>query len=481
MRRGGAAGITANPVLIGAATTLIVIVAVFLAYNANAGLPFVPTYDLTVELPNTYGLGPGNDVAIAGDRVGSINEVTLRGNEDGTYTAEIAVKLETSVEELPSDTTVTPRARSVLGSYFLELTRGVSTKGLPNGGTLPETQAKPTPVAIDQAFNTFNQPTRQAIQANTAYFGDAFAYRGTDLNEAIANLSPTLENLIPVMQNLRAPSTRLSRWISELDELTTLLAPAAEQQAQLFVNLDATFIALAAVAPQIQETISETPPTLDQGIESFPRIRPFLVNTTEFVNEIRPGINAFRTAAPPLVDALQVGQRTLRRTPELTARLEDSFRTLLAFSRDPNVPLALEDGRALAASLNPTLTYLLPTQTVCNYVTLWFRNVSSVISVGDSRGTFQRFSILLTPTGENNEGGPASAPASGGAPALPPNPILNLQTNNLHVNPYPYTAAPGQPRVCEAGREAYRNGVTQTGNTGATGTETDVVEGKPGP
>jgi hypothetical protein len=38
--------IAANPVLIGAATTLVVIVAVFLAYNANNGLPFVPTYAL---------------------------------------------------------------------------------------------------------------------------------------------------------------------------------------------------------------------------------------------------------------------------------------------------------------------------------------------------------------------------------------------------------------------------------------------------
>jgi tetratricopeptide (TPR) repeat protein len=33
----------ANPVLIGAVTVLIAIIAVFLAYNANTGLPFVPT------------------------------------------------------------------------------------------------------------------------------------------------------------------------------------------------------------------------------------------------------------------------------------------------------------------------------------------------------------------------------------------------------------------------------------------------------
>ena len=43
MRR-GSQSIAANPVLIGAATTLVVLVAVFLSYNANKGLPFVPTY-----------------------------------------------------------------------------------------------------------------------------------------------------------------------------------------------------------------------------------------------------------------------------------------------------------------------------------------------------------------------------------------------------------------------------------------------------
>ena len=38
--------------MVGAITTLIVIVAVFLAYNANNGLPFVPVYRISVELPN---------------------------------------------------------------------------------------------------------------------------------------------------------------------------------------------------------------------------------------------------------------------------------------------------------------------------------------------------------------------------------------------------------------------------------------------
>ena len=49
MRRGGVAG---NPVLIGAATILVVLVAVFLAYNANQGLPFVPAYELKAQVPS---------------------------------------------------------------------------------------------------------------------------------------------------------------------------------------------------------------------------------------------------------------------------------------------------------------------------------------------------------------------------------------------------------------------------------------------
>ena len=59
-------------------------------------------------------------------------------------------------------------------------------------------------------------------------------------------------------------------------------------------------------------------------------------------------------------------------------------------------------------TLNPTLQYLAPAQLQCNYVTLWFRNVSSLLSEGDKNGTWQRFIIIATPQGPNNEGGPSS-------------------------------------------------------------------------
>src|SRR5215475_10456412 len=75
MRGGRVGSLAASPTLVGAVTVLVVVVAVFLAYQANNGLPFVPTYKLSAELPNADSLVPGNEVRIGGQRVGQIKSV----------------------------------------------------------------------------------------------------------------------------------------------------------------------------------------------------------------------------------------------------------------------------------------------------------------------------------------------------------------------------------------------------------------------
>ena len=77
--RGRGSGIASNPVLIGAATILLVVfVAVFLSYNANQGLPFVPTYAINAEVPSAANLVAGNEVRIGGARVGAIDKITAK-------------------------------------------------------------------------------------------------------------------------------------------------------------------------------------------------------------------------------------------------------------------------------------------------------------------------------------------------------------------------------------------------------------------
>ena len=41
-----------NPILIGTITILVVVVAVYLSYIAENGLPFVPTYNINVDVSN---------------------------------------------------------------------------------------------------------------------------------------------------------------------------------------------------------------------------------------------------------------------------------------------------------------------------------------------------------------------------------------------------------------------------------------------
>src|SRR5207244_5494184 len=95
----------ASPVLVGAVTVRVVIVGVFLAYNANNGLPFVPTYDLNAQLPNGQKLVKGNEVRLGGFRVGVVSDVKPQ-YVNGKAIAEIGMKLDKSLMPLSTDTPV---------------------------------------------------------------------------------------------------------------------------------------------------------------------------------------------------------------------------------------------------------------------------------------------------------------------------------------------------------------------------------------
>jgi hypothetical protein len=305
------------------------------------------------------------------------------------------------------------------------------------------------------------------MQENLRGFGDAFAGRGSSLNVALGVLPSLLRDIQPVARNLSDPDTGLKRFFNELGDAARIVAPAAETQARLFVNLDRTFTALAEVArPYIQESITEGRPALDAGIRSFPVQRPFLRNTQGLFAELRPGVRALRTGAPDLASAFTVGQRTLRRSPPFNRRLASLLTELRTFANDPVAPRGLRRISETLETLKPTLDHLAPAQLVCNYATLWFRNVSSLLSEGDVHGTWQRFIIIATPSGPNNEGGPSSAPANG------PN-----SDNYLHSNPYPNTASPGQVKECESGNEPFLVGRKVIGNV--PGKQPARTEGSP--
>ena len=468
-RRSGAA-LAASPVLVGAVTLLVTIVAVFLSYNANSGLPFVPTYDLKANLPNASQLVKGFEVRIGGARVGFISKIEPKKREDGSTYAQVTMKLDKEIEPIPADSTLLVRPRSAIGLKYIELTPGEGRAGLQPGATIPVRQARPEVVEIDDLFNMFDAKARVGSRNSLDGYGGGLAGRGRDINLAIEQFVPLLENLEPVARNLSSPQTRLDRFFRSLGRAAEEVAPVAEEQASLFVNLDTSFTALASIArPFLQETISEGPISEEVAIRDFPLQRPFIRNNTALFRELRPGVAVLPSAAPVLADAFEIGTNVLPKTIPMNEDLADVFDTLADFSEDPMVRAGVNQLTRLASSLKPTLNFIAPVQTTCNYATLLFRNAASLFSDGDANGTWQRFIIISAPTqrgtlvtGPNNESGPSDAPANGPTPE-----------NHLHFNPYPNTASPGQTRECEAGNERYAPGRTVLTNPpGNQGTRT---------
>ncbi|MDX6587328.1 MAG: phospholipid/cholesterol/gamma-HCH transport system substrate-binding protein [Solirubrobacterales bacterium] len=476
MRRNVGSTLAASPTMVGSITVLIAVVAVFLAYNANSGLPFVPTYNISADLPSANSLVPGNEVRIGGVRVGVVSEVTPVSHEDGSVTARFDMTLDEDAEPIPVDSEIVIRARSALGLQYLEINKGTSDEGYEAGATIPVTSAVPEPVEFDDVLSTFDEPTRVAIQANLVEFGNALAGRGVDLNGALGELPETVKVLEPVAKNLSDPDTQLVRFIDALAATAAEVAPVAEEQAQMFVALDTTFGAFANVArPFIQETISETPPTLDVGTRALPVIRPFLANSAGLFRDLQPGIDAIVKTSPAIADALEVGAPVLRRSVKFNEQLAPTAAALRSLNDDADARNGIDRLIETSKIADPTLKFITPAQTVCNYGAILFDNLQSLFSQGTGPGTWQRAEVIIGPVGQdqndpvqasppNNEGSPSSAPANGGG---------NSATNFLHTNPYPNTAAPGQELECEAGNEGWLTGQQVIGNVpGNQGTHT---------
>jgi ABC-type transporter Mla subunit MlaD len=412
-------GLAASPTMVGAITTLIVIVAVFLAYNANQGLPFVPTYRVQVEIPNAARLIPNNEVRIGGHRVGVVeaieaihptasddeaSEAAVTDQEEagqaspGETIARLTLKLDKAVDPLPQDSTFRVRYRSSFGLKYLEITRG-DGEPAPEGHTFPVSQTIEQ-TEFDDINNTFDTETRTNSRINLEGFGNAFAGRGTSLNQTIEALNPLFTNLKPVARVLAAPQTRLNRFFPELGDAARIVAPVAEEQAELFTNMAIAFAAISEDETALKETISEGPPTLLTGIESLRVQRPFLRDFTLLSNLLRPGVEDLRTAVPTLNSAIEVGTPVLARTPPMNRDLRRAFHELLQLVEQPTTKLSLQRLQETFDEANPLAAHVVPAQTVCNYWNYWFTFLTEHLTDRDQVGYNQRVVIVGMPQGD---------------------------------------------------------------------------------
>jgi virulence factor Mce-like protein len=429
MQRNASSNALANPMLVGAITCLVGLVAVVLSYNANNGLPFVPTYNVKAIVPDAAELTPGNEVRIGGKRVGSIAAITAQRTPAGADAA-LDLRLDKGVQPLPVDSVVTVRPRSPLGLKYLELRPGRSKRGVPADGTLPRTQARPV-VELDEALNTFDHKTRSGLQGVLLEAGDGLAGRGADLNEAIDAAGPLVVHLRNVAANFASPRTDLHGLIAGLQATTAAVDPEAGTLVDLFDAGARTLDAVDQAGDAVGQSIDAFPATEATGTQALRRIDPVVASAVSLTQEIAPGVRVLQPATRELARTVEVGTPVLDNAVDLADRLGDALSALRDLVRDPATSGSILKLTAVVSSLEPTLRYLNPMQTVCNYMGLWTRNAPSTVSEGDANGTWFRF----LPVFQLDEGLQRGEPAP-----------------DLHANPYPQT---GQDGECEQGNDTY--------------------------
>ncbi|HEY1511182.1 MAG TPA: MlaD family protein, partial [Solirubrobacteraceae bacterium] len=276
-----------NPVLIGAVTVLIVLIAVFLAYNANTGLPFVPTRELKVDVSNGSNLVVGNDVREGGFRVGVVSGIKPIALANGEAGAQLTLNLDQAHGKVPTDSSVSIVPQSVLGTKYVVINSGSGGRDFADGGTLPLGQTT-VPVQFDDVFKTFDEKTRGAIQESLVGAGDTLTARGSDLNDTISSLPELLGHLQPVATYLSDPKSQLIPFFNNLDRFMETVSPVAAQNADLFRQMATTFAAIDKDPNSLKATIAKSPSTLAASTESLKVQQPFLVDLTSLGQDLTP-------------------------------------------------------------------------------------------------------------------------------------------------------------------------------------------------
>jgi virulence factor Mce-like protein len=448
-----------SPILVGAVTVLVTLVAVFLAYNANEGLPFVPTYDVNAVVPNAAGLVRDNEVRIGGKRVGLVRTIEAKPGPRRPV-AILHMAMDKQVV-LRRNSTVTIRPRSTLGLKYVQVVPSPTGPVVKQNGTLPIADAQPI-VELDQVQNTLDAPTRRALQVALGDLGPGLAGRGTNINDFVAQAPPLVSGVEHVTRNLANPKTGLDGFIKGASRAVDELSSVAPQLAETTTSANTTAGALASVRPQIGQLLAGAPPVESEAADTLAVATPVLHDARGLLHDLTTGVRVLPTAATRLHSALALGVPVLSRAPTLVGGLTKTLATVDDVASDPALSDALHRLLTTVQVAGPLVSYIVPAQLKCNYIGLYWRNIASSLSEGDASGNWLRTVSM----GETSQ---SRAQAS-------PDP-------DLHANPYPNTSAPGQTQECEAGNEPYLPGGrigNVPGNQGQA-TENTAPPGKVGP
>ncbi len=352
MRRIGAWGALAS----------VLLVVVVLGIAADGG---DDGYEVRAIFDNVAAAVPGEDVKIAGARVGEIESMDVTSDNK----AIMVLKIEDDrFTPFRSDARCTVRPQSLIGEKFVECQPGTA-KAKPieeigdgeNGAgqhLLPLANTS-SPVDLDLVNDIMRRPYRERLAILLGEFGTGLAGRGGDLNEAIHRANPALRETDRVLKILARQNRTLAKLAVDSDFVLTPLAAERSRVADLIEQANTTAEATAAKRADIERSIRDLPRFLEE-------LKPAMADLGGFAGQAAPVARDLNTAAPdlsrlirqlgPFSDAAtpavkSLGKATVTGRPALV-RTRPLIKDLRSFAGDAR-PLA-SDLNAFTTSLDET-------------------------------------------------------------------------------------------------------------------------------
>jgi phospholipid/cholesterol/gamma-HCH transport system substrate-binding protein len=238
--------------------------------------------------------GQGQAVTIAGVQVGQVGGVSLHNGQ-----AIVTMNLYKQYAPIYRDATVLLRPRTPLKDMYLELDPGHRSAGrVPNGGSLSAANTQPD-VDLSEILSSLDSDTRNYLILLLSSGAQAFHNPGATgvapSPSAVADLQGTFKRFAPLNRDTQRFATLLAtrqrnirRAIHNLNLVANAFGGVQSQLASLIRASDTNFSAIAANDAQLQQTLTEFPPTLRQTEQTLGKVQSFATASTTTLQELQP-------------------------------------------------------------------------------------------------------------------------------------------------------------------------------------------------
>jgi len=275
-------------------------------------------YTIKARFQNASQLVNGNEIQVAGMPVGTVQEIDL--TDDGQ--AEITMTVNDEYAPLRQGTRAVIRQASLSGvaNRYIDLQLGDGMKDeIPDGGRI-EADRTVANVDLDQFFNIFDPVARIAIQRDLKGFGEMYAGRSEQANDAVRLLNPALSSSSRLFTEINRNTPLFERFITETARLFGDTAEKRDDLAGVVDNLATTSSALAARKAQLGEAIGRLPTFMRKTNTTFVNLRgalddldPLVAESKPVVRRLRPFLRELRPFARDARPTVRDLSRTIRR------------------------------------------------------------------------------------------------------------------------------------------------------------------------